>query len=126
MNSEHLPPQDNNDNNKAPDFSGYPVTDPDIFLSSQEATERLVSKSDKHVSPEDTRRLVDSLASFRQYITDIAIQAGRLAGEGDYMGALSILGSEQNARFLLEEYADEVIEGARKQLIGEAEDQLDS
>ena len=124
MNNKY-PPQDNN-NNKAPDFSGYPVTDPDIFLSSQEDTERLVSKSDKHVSPEDTRRLVDSLASFRQYITDIAIQAGRLAGEGDYIGALSILGSEQNARFLLEEYADEVIEGARKQLIGEAEDQLDS
>ena len=125
MNNEYSPPQGNN-NNKAPDFSGYPVTDPDIFLSSQEATERLVSKSDKHVGPEDTRRLVDSLASFRQYITDIAIQAGRLAGEGDYIGALSILGSEQNARFLLEEYADEVIEGARKQLIGEAEDQLDS
>lgn len=63
MNSEHLPPQDNNDS--APDFSGYPVTDPDIFLSSQEATERLVSKSDKHVSPEDIRRLVDSLASIQ-------------------------------------------------------------
>lgn len=126
MNNEYSPPQDNNNNNKAPDFSGYPVTDPDIFLSSQEATERLVSKSDKHVSPEDIRRLVDSLASIQQYFIDVPVQAGRLAGEGDYIGALSILGSEQNARFLLEEYADEVIEGARKQLIGEAEDQLDS
>ncbi len=125
MNNEYSPPQDNN-NNKAPDFSGYPVTDPDIFLSSQEDTERLVSKSDKHVSPEDIRRLVDSLASIQQYFIDVSVQAGRLAGEGDYIGALSILGSEQNARFLLEEYADEVIEGARKQLIGEAEDQLDS
>ena len=125
MNNEYPPPQDNN-NNKAPDFSGYPVTDPDIFLSSQEDTERLVSKSDKHVSPEDIRRLVDSLASIQQYFIDVSVQAGRLAGEGDYIGALSILGSEQNARFLLEEYADEVIEGARKQLIGEAEDQLDS
>lgn len=125
MNNEYSPSQDNN-NNKAPDFSGYPVTDPDIFLSIQEDTERLVSKSDKHVSPEDIRRLVDSLASIQQYFIDVSVQAGRLAGEGDYIGALSILGSEQNARFLLEEYADEVIEGARKQLIGEAEDQLDS
>ena len=126
MNNEYsTPPQDNN-NNKAPDFSGYPVTDPDIFLSSQEATERLVSKSDKHVSPEDTRRLVDSLAGFRQYITDIAIQAGRLAGEGDYIGALSILGSEQNARDLLGEYADEIITGAGEQLVEEIENQLDS
>ena len=125
MNNEYSPPQDNN-NNKAPDFSGYPVTDPDIFLSSQEDTERLVSKSDKHVSPEDIRRLVDSLASIQQYFIDVSVQAGRLAGEGDYIGALSILGSEQNARFLLEEYADEVIEGAREQLIREAENQLDS
>lgn len=43
MNSEHLPPQDNNDS--APDFSGYPVTDPDIFLGGQEIIESLVSKS---------------------------------------------------------------------------------
>ena len=125
MNNEYSPPQDNN-NNKAPDFSGYPVTDPDIFLSSQEDTERLVSKSDKHVSPEDIRRLVDSLAGFRQYITDIAIQAGQLAGGGDYMGALSILGSEQNARDLLGEYADEIITGAGEQLVEEIENQLDS
>ena len=125
MNNEYSPPQDNN-NNKAPDFSGYPVTDPDIFLSSQEDTERLVSKSDKHVSPEDVRSLVDSLAGFRQYITYIAIQAGQLAGGGDYMGALSILGSEQNARDLLGEYADEIITGAGEQLVEEIENQLDS
>ena len=125
MNNEYFPPQDNN-NNKAPDFSGYPVTDPDIFLSSQEDTERLVSKSDKHVSPEDIRRLVDSLASIQQYFIDVSVQAGRLAGEGDYIGALSILGSEQNARFLLEEYADEIITGAGEQLVEEIENQLDS
>ena len=125
MNNEYSPPQDNN-NNKAPDFSGYPVTDPDIFLSSQEDTERLVSKSDKHVSPEDIRRLVDSLASIQQYFIDVSVQAGRLAGEGDYIGALSILGSEQNARFLLEEYADEIITGAGEQLVEEIENQLDS
>jgi hypothetical protein len=126
MNNEYFtPPQDNNNNN-VPDFSGYPVTDPDIFLSSQEDTERLVSKSDKHVSPEDIRRLVDSLASIQQYFIDVSVQAGRLAGEGDYIGALSILGSEQNARFLLEEYADEIITGAGEQLVEEIENQLDS
>lgn len=124
MNSEHLPPQDNNDS--APDFSGYPVTDPDIFLGGQEIIERLVSKSRNPVSPEDARSLVDSLAGFRQYITDIAIQAGQLAGGGDYMGALSILGSEQNARDLLGEYADEIITGAGEQLVEEIENQLDS
>ena len=125
MNSEHLPPpQDNNDS--APDFSGYPVTDPDIFLGGQEIIERLVSESNKPVSPEDVRSLVDSLAGFRQYITDIAIQAGQLAGGGDYMGALSILGSEQNARDLLGEYADEIITGAGEQLVEEIENQLDS
>ena len=125
MNSEHLPPpQDNNDS--APDFSGYPVTDPDIFLGGQEIIERLVSESNKPVSPEDVRSLVDSLAGFRQYITDIAIQAGQLAGGGDYMGALSILGSEQNARDLLGEYADEIITRAGEQLVEEIENQLDS
>ena len=126
MNNEYFPPPQDNNNNKAPDFSGYPVTDPDIFLSSQEDTERLVSKSDKHVSPEDIRRLVDSLASIQQYFIDVSVQAGRLAGEGDYIGALSILGSEQNARFLLEEYADEIITGAGEQLVEEIENQLDS
>lgn len=126
MNNEYsTPPQDNN-NNKAPDFSGYPVTDPDIFLGSQEITERLVSESNKPVSPEDIGRLVNSLAGIRQYFIDASVQAGQLAGEGDYIGALSILGGEQNARDLLGEYADEVIEGARKQLIREAENQLDS
>ena len=124
MNSEHLPPQDNNDS--APDFSGYPVTDPSIFLGGQEIIERLVSESRNPVSPEDVRSLVDSLAGFRQYITDLAIQAGQLAGEGDYMGALSILGSEQNARDLLGEYADEIITGAGEQLVKETENQLDS
>lgn len=109
-----------------PDFSGYPVTDPEIFLSSQEIIERMAGKSEKTVSPEDIRELVDSLAGGWQYFTDLAIQAGKLAGEGDYIGALLILGGEQNARDLLEEYADEIIEGARKQLIREAEDQLDS
>lgn len=125
MNNEYFPPQGSN-NNKAPDFSGYPVTDPDIFLSSQEITERLVSESNKHISPEDIGRLVNSLAGGRQYFKDLAAQAGKLAGEGDYIGALSILGGEQNAKDLLEEYADEVIEGARKQLLREAENQLDS
>lgn len=124
MNNEHLPPQGNNDS--APDFSGYPVTDPDIFLGGQEIIESLVSKSRNPVSPEDVRSLVDSLAGFRQYITDIAIQAGQLAGEGDYMGALSILGSEQNAKDLLGEYADEIITGAGEQLVKETENQLDS
>lgn len=125
MSNEYpTPPQDNNDS--TPDFSGYPVTDPDIFLSSQEIIERLVSKSRNPVSPEDVRSLVDSLAGFRQYITDIAIQAGQLAGGGDYMGALSILGSEQNARDLLGEYADEIITGAGEQLVEEIENQLDS
>lgn len=124
MNNEHLPPQDNNDS--APDFSGYPVTDPGIFLGGQEIIERLVSESRNPVSPEDVRSLVDSLAGFRQYITDLAIQAGQLAGEGDYMGALSILGSEQNARDLLGEYADEIITGAGEQLVKETENQLDS
>lgn len=109
-----------------PDFSGYPVTDPDIFLGGQGNIERLVSESNKPVSPEDVRSLVDSLAGFRQYITDIAIQAGQLAGGGDYMGALSILGSEQNARDLLGEYADEIITGAGEQLVEEIENQLDS
>ena len=124
MNNEHLPPQDNNDS--APDFSGYPVTDPGIFLGGQEIIERLVSESRNPVSPEDVRSLVDSLAGFRQYITDLAIQAGQLAGEGDYMGTLSILGSEQNARDLLGEYADEIITGAGEQLVKETENQLDS
>ena len=109
-----------------PDFSGYPVTDPEIFLSSQEFIERMADKSEKTVNPEDIRELVDSLAGVRQYINDLAAQAGKLAGEGDYIGALSILGGEQNVRDLLEEYADEVIEKARKQLIREAENQLDS
>ena len=45
-----------------PDFSGYPVTDPDIFLSSQEIIGRMAGKSEKIVSPEDIRELVDSLA----------------------------------------------------------------
>ena len=127
MNNEYFtPPQDNNNNNKVPDFSGYPLTDPEIFLSSQEFIERMASKSEKTVTPEDIRELVDSLAGVRQYIKDLGAQAGQLAGEGDYIGALSILGSEQNARDLLEEYADEVIEGAREQLIREAENQLDS
>lgn len=125
MNNEYFPPKGSN-NNKAPDFSGYPVTDPDIFLGGQEIIERLVSESRKPVSPEDVRSLVDSLAGFRQYITDLAIQAGQLAGEGDYMGALSILGSEQNARDLLGEYADEIITGAGEQLVKETENQLDS
>lgn len=120
------PPQDNNNNNKVPDFSGYPVTDPEIFLSSQEFIERMAGKSEKTVSPEDIRELVDSLAGGWQYFNDLAAQAGKLAGEGDYIGALSILGGEQNARDLLEEYADEVIEGTRKQLVREAENQLDS
>ena len=125
MSNEYPTPlQDNNDS--TPDFSGYPVTDPDIFLSSQEIIERLVSKSRNPVSPEDVRSLVDSLAGFQQYITDIAIQAGQLAGGGDYMGALSILGSEQNARDLLGEYADEIITGAGEQLVEEIENQLDS
>ena len=125
MNNEHFtPPQGNN--NSVPDFSGYPVTDPDIFLGGQEIIESLVSKSRNPVSPEDVRSLVDSLAGFRQYITDIAIQAGQLAGGGDYMGALSILGSEQNARDLLGEYADEIITGAGEQLVEEIENQLDS
>lgn len=124
MNNEYFtPPQDNN---KAPDFSGYPVTDPEIFLSSQEFIERMASKSEKTVSPEDIRRLVNSFAGIQQYFIDASVQAGQLAGEGDYIGALSILGGEQNARYLLEEYADEVIEGARKQLIREAKNQLDS
>lgn len=109
-----------------PDFSGYPVTDPEIFLSSQEFIERMAGKSEKTVSPEDIRKLVDSLAGVRQYIKDLAAQAGKLAGEGDYIGALSILGSEQNARDLLEEHADEVIKKAEKQLIREAENQLGS
>lgn len=126
MNNEYFtPPQDNNNNN-VPDFSGYPVTDPEIFLSSQEIIERMAGKSENMVSPEDIRELVDSLAGGRQYIKDLGAQAGQLAGEGDYIGALSILGSEQNARDLLEEYADEVIEGAREQLIRETENQLDS
>lgn len=99
---------------------------PDIFLGGQEIIERLVSESNNPVSPEDVRSLVDSLTGFRQYITDIAIQAGQLAGEGDYMGALSILGSEQNARDLLGEYADEIITGAGEQLVKETENQLDS
>jgi|GEM_PF-3376409 hypothetical protein len=124
MNNEYFPSQDNNDS--VPDFSGYPVTDPDIFLGGQEIIESLVSKSRNPVSPEDVRSLVDSLAGFRQYITDIAIQAGQLAGGGDYMGALSILGSEQNARDLLGEYADEIITGAGEQLVEEIENQLDS
>ena len=123
MNNEY-PPQGNNDS--APDFSGYPVTDPGIFLGGQEIIERLVSESRNPVSPEDVRSLVDSLAGFRQYITDLAIQAGQLAGEGDYIGALSILGSEQNARDLLGEYADEIITGAGEQLVKETENQLDS
>ena len=72
------------------------------------------------------RRLVDSLASIQQYFIDVSVQAGRLAGEGDYIGVLSILGSEQNARFLLEEYADEIITGAGEQLVEEIENQLDS
>ena len=45
-----------------PDFSGYPVTDPEIFLSSQEFIGRMAGKSEKIVSPEDIRELVDSLA----------------------------------------------------------------
>ena len=109
-----------------PDFSGYPVTDPEIFLSSQEFIERMAGKSEKTVNPEDIRELVDSLAGGQQYFKDLAAQAGKLAGEGDYIGALSILGGEQNVRDLLEEDTDEVIEGARKQLIREAENQLDS
>lgn len=42
------------------------------------------------------------------------------------MGALSILGSEQDARDLLGEYADEIITGAGEQLVEEIENQLDS
>ena len=86
----------------------------------------MAGKSEKMLSPEDIRTLVNSLAGGRQYIKDLAAQAGQLAGEGDYIGALSILGSEQNARDLLEEYADEVIEGAREQLISLGEYQIDS
>lgn len=92
----------------------YPTRSPEALLAATNATESLtqhVENSADIVMPEEHKNeIFNMLRGGLSYFYELACEAGELYGRGDAIGALALLGGEENARDLIgDEYTDELL-----------------
>lgn len=74
------------------------------------------------ITTDQRTELLRILAPGYGYFYDLAAQAGELAGHGDPLGAIALLGGEENARLTIrDEAVDGLITEATEQMSGNLE-----
>lgn len=102
---EHLPSGDN----KPIMHEHYPTESVEALLAAQALADgaaalfdELGTKQGKSpLTDEEKSTIFNMLRGGASYFYDLSRQAGELAGEGNAIGALALLGGEQNARDLI-------------------------
>lgn len=106
----------------------YPTDSVEAFMTAEDMSatiqttfDQLGEEQGRGVLSDDEKRFIfDKLRGGASYFYDLAREAGALAGEGDAVGALSLLGGEDNAKDLIgDENTNELLALVAEQIANE-------